>query len=181
MIGKIKGKVIEKSPPWLTIDISGLGFIVYMPASAFSKITTGQEIEVFTKYLIKEEEAFLYGFLTRDELAIFEELISVPGIGPKSGLTLLSNFTPEELARAIEEENIGLLSSVPKIGQKLASKIILELKGKMQFKKESTTFDQAVNALCSLGLNRAEAISRLKGLPNNLSVEEMVKLALRSQ
>ena len=77
------------------------------------------------------------------------------------------------------DENLDLLSSVPKIGKKLASKIVLELKGKLKFEEKSTIFNQAVNALCSLGLNRGEAIERLKGVAKNLTLEEMVKQALR--
>lgn len=181
MIGRLKGKVLEKSPPLLILDLAGIGFVVHLPQSSIDKIEPGQEVVLYTKCLFKEEEAFIYGFLSPQELATFEELLSVSGVGPKSGLNLLSNFSPEEIARAIEEENIGLLSSISKIGKKLASKIILELKGKLSFAQKSNIFNQAVNALCSLGLNRTEAINRLKGLPANLSLEEMVKQALKIQ
>lgn len=181
MIGRLRGKVLEKSPPQLILDLSGLGFAVHIPSSSFDKIELNQEITIYTKCLFKEEEAFIYGFLSQKELDTFEELISVPGVGPKSGLNLLSNFSPEEIVQAIEEENISLLSSIPKIGKKLASKIILELKGKLSFTEKATVFNQALNALCSLGLNRAEAINRLKRLPTTLSVEEMVKEALKVQ
>lgn len=179
MIGRLQGKVLEKYPPFLILDVSGVGFLVQMPLKAFEILEPGQTIILYTKCLVKDEEILFFGFLEKAELDTFETLISIPGLGPKSALTLLSNFTPEELTNAIEEENLELLSSVPRIGKKLASKIILEMKGRLDFVKEAGIFNQAVSALCALGLNRNEAIERLKGLPNDLPVEELVKLALK--
>jgi len=179
MIGRIRGKVIEKSPPYFIIDVSGIGFVVQGPLSIFDKLIVNEEINVYTKCLFKEEEAFIYGFLSRDQLDIFNTLTTVPGLGPKCALNLLSKFTPEEITQAIETESLETLSSVPKIGKKLASKIILELKGKITLASRPTQFDQAINALCSLGLTRMEAVQRLKDLPNNLSLEDLVKRALR--
>ena len=92
---------------------------------------------------------------------------------------MLSKFTPDDITHAIETEDLELLSSVPKIGKKLASKIILELKGKVTLVGKPSVFNQAITALCSLGLTRAEAVQRLKGMPNNLSLEELVKRAIR--
>jgi Holliday junction DNA helicase RuvA len=179
MIGRLKGTVIEKSPPFFTLDVSGVGFIVQCPLSIFDQVKENEEIVIYTKCLFKEEEAFVYGFLNQHQLNMFNTLTSVPGLGPKSALNMLSKFTPEEITQAIESEDLELLSSVPKIGKKLASKIILELKGKLSLMGKPSVFNQAITALCSLGLNRAEATQRLKGLPNNLSLEELVKRAIR--
>ncbi|OPX17526.1 Holliday junction branch migration protein RuvA [candidate division WOR-3 bacterium 4484_100] len=179
MIGRLRGKILEKSPPYFILDVSGIGFTIQSPLSLFNDIEPGQEVVFFTKCLIKEDQAFIYGFLDKTQLEMFETLLSVPGLGPKSGLNLLSNFSPDEIAQAIESENTELLSSVPKIGKKLASKIILELKGKLPFAEQTGVFAQAIQALCSLGLTRNEAIQRLKGLPKNLSLEQLVKQALR--
>ncbi len=180
MIGRLTGRIVEKSPPLLILDVSGIGFALQCPLSVFDRIGENNEITVFTKCLFKEEEAFVYGFLDKEELNMFNTLISVPGLGPKSALNLLSKFTPEELSHAVETEDIELLSSVPKIGKKLASKIILELKGKICLVGKPTVFNQAITALCSLGLTRTEAIQRLKGLPNDMPLEEIVKRALRT-
>ena len=180
MIGRLKGIILEKTPSFFILDISGVGFVIHAPLSAFNKIEINQEAIFYTKCLVREEESFIYGFLTPQELNTFEQLISVPGIGPKLGLNVLSRFSPNEIARAIEEENLDFLASVPKIGRKIASKIILELKGKLSFVEKTTVFNQAVNALCSLGLTRIEAINRIKCLPSNLSLEEMVKQALKT-
>jgi Holliday junction DNA helicase RuvA len=179
MIGRLKGTVIEKSPPFFILDVSGIGFVVQCPLSIFDQVKENEEIVIYTKCLFKEEEAFVYGFLSQDQLNMFNTLTSVPGLGPKSALNMLSKFTPEEITQAIDTEDLDLLSSVPKIGKKLASKIILELKGKVSLVGKPSVFNRAITALCSLGLTRAEAIQRLKGLPNNLSLEELVKRALR--
>ncbi len=181
MIGRLRGRIIEKNPPFLILDVTGIGFLIQLPLNAFKNLELNQDVVLYTKSLIKEDAMCLFGFLDKNELEIFEALISVPGFGAKSALTLLSNFTPEEITKAIEEENLELLSSVPRIGRKLASKIILEMKGKLSFVKEAGTFEQAINALCALGLNRNEALTRLKGLPNGLTVEELIKQALRGK
>ncbi|MBE0431886.1 Holliday junction branch migration protein RuvA [candidate division WOR-3 bacterium] len=180
MIGQLTGRVIDKSPPYFTLAVSGIGFIVQSPLSIFDRIAENEEITIYTKCLFKEEEAFIYGFLQHEQLEMFNTLISVPGLGPKSALNLLSRFKPAEITQAIDNESVEVLCAVPKIGKKLASKIILELKGKIILTGKPTAFDQAVNALCSLGLTRAEATIRLKDLPANLGLEELVKRALRS-
>jgi len=180
VIGRLRGNVIEKTPPFFILDVSGVGFVVQAPLSSFDTIKENQEIILYTKCLFKDEEAFIYGFLTKDELNIFTDLISVSGVGPKLALNLLSTFPPDQISQAIENENLELLSSVPKIGKKLASKIVLELKGKLSFAEKATVFNQAVHALCSLGLTRVEAIQRLRGLPTDISLEELIKRALRT-
>jgi Holliday junction DNA helicase RuvA len=179
MIGWLQGTVTDKTPPFLLLNVSGVGFIIQSPLSAFQHIHEGKEIALHTKLLIKDEEVFIYGFIQKDELKMFEDLISVSGVGPKSALNFLSRFSPQEIARAIDDENLDLLTTVPKIGKKLASKIVLELKGKLTFEEKSSAYNNAVHALCSLGLTRSEAISRLKGLPTDVAVEELVRLALR--
>uniref|UniRef100_A0A7C4THT6 Holliday junction branch migration complex subunit RuvA n=1 Tax=candidate division WOR-3 bacterium TaxID=2052148 RepID=A0A7C4THT6_UNCW3 len=181
MIGRIQGRVIGKSPPYFTIDVAGIGFIIQSPLNIFDQLELNKEVIVYTKCLIKEEEILIYGFLEEAALKMFEELTGIPGVGPKSALGLLSNFTPQEIARAIEEENVELLATVPRVGRKLASKIVLEMKGKLSFVKEKEIFNQAINALCALGLTRSEAINRLKGLPSDLPLEEIIKRALRSK
>lgn len=180
MIGRLKGRVIEKSPPFFTLDVSGIGFFIQGPFSIFDSVIENEEITIYTKCLFKEEEAFIYGFLSQEQLDMFNTLTSVPGLGPKSALNLLSKFSAEEIKQAIETDAVEMLCSVPKIGKKLASKIILELKGKIITTGKPSSFDQAVNALCSLGLTRSEAVQRLQGLPSNLTLEELIKRALRT-
>ena len=96
MIGRLKGTVIEKSPPFFILDVSGIGFVVQCPLSIFDKIKESEEIVIYTKCLFKEEEAFVYGFPNQDQLNMFNTLTSVPGLGPKSALNMLSKFTPDD-------------------------------------------------------------------------------------
>jgi len=179
MIGRLRGTVADKQPPFFILDVNGVGYQVQSSLSTFNRIADGQEITLYTKCVYKEDDAAVYGFLTQDELTTFVDLISVSGVGPKSGLSFLSTFTPEEIAQAIDGENLEVLSSVPRIGTKLASKIVLELKGRLNFDEKPRVVEQALNALCSLGLTRNEAIQRLKGLPQDLPLEEIIKQALR--
>lgn len=179
MIGRLRGTVTDRTPPFFILEVSGVGFIIQSPLSAFQHMHEGKEIVLYTKLLIKDEDVFIYGFIHRDELKMFEDLISVSGVGPKSALNFLSRFSPQEIARAIDDENLDLLSTVPKIGKKVASKIVLELKGKLTFEEKSAAYNKAIHALCSLGLTRSEALSRLEGLPADIEVEELVRRALR--
>jgi Holliday junction DNA helicase RuvA len=116
MIGRLQGKIVEKTPPFLILDVSGVGFAVHTPLSTFEKVQVNEDITLYTRCVFKEDEAFIYGFLSQSELKMFEDLTSVSGVGPKSGLNFLSRFLPEEISQAIDDENLDLLSSVPKIG-----------------------------------------------------------------
>lgn len=179
MIGRLRGTVAEKNPPFFILDVAGVGYLIQSPLSTFNRIAEGQEATLYTKCVYKEDDASIYGFLTPEELKTFADLISVSGVGPKSGLSFLSTFSPDEISQAVDSENLDVLSSVPRIGKKLASKIVLELKGKLKFDEKPQVYEQAINALCSLGLTHAEAVQRLKGLPQELPLEEIVKQALR--
>lgn len=179
MIYSLTGIIREKVPPRLIVEVGGVGFLVFMPLSLFDKIGgPGDKLSILTRLIVKEDAMELYGFLTSAELCLFEDLITVPGIGPKSGLSLLSRFSVAELVEAIENQNDELLSTVSGIGKKTAAKIILELKGKIKFEKDKPSFNQAVEALISLGLTRGEAIERLKGVDPRLAAGEMIKKVL---
>lgn len=179
MISTLTGTIREKAPPRLVVEIGGIGFEVFMPVSLFSRLgTPGDRVSILTKLVVKEDALELYGFLHPVELGLFEDLTSVPGIGPKSALNVLSRFSAPELVAAIEAQNDELLSTVPGIGKKTAAKIILELKGKIKFEKDKPGFVQAVDALVALGLSRNEAVEKLKGCDPKLTPDEMVRKAL---
>ena len=179
MITSLTGIIKEKNPPRLVIEVGGIGLTVFMPLSTFDKLgRLGDKASVLTKLIVKEDALELYGFLQVDELNLFEDLIGVPGIGPKTGLNLLSKFTVRELIDAVESQNDELLATVTGVGKKTAAKIILELKGKIKFETDKPNLSQAVEALVSLGLSRSEAIERLKGIDHKLGPQEMVKKVL---
>ncbi|OGC43159.1 Holliday junction DNA helicase RuvA [candidate division WOR-3 bacterium RBG_13_43_14] len=179
MIGRLRGTISDIQPPFLILDISGIGFSIEAPISLFGKIKNNQELTLYTKTRIKEDELLLYGFSTIEDLKLFNNLTSVTGVGPKSALNILGRFSAREIEQAIDAEDVELLASVPKVGKKIASKIVLDLKGKLTFAESSGNLQQAVNALCSLGLSRNEAQEKLKGLSNKLPVEELIKEALK--
>ncbi len=180
MIHFLSGTISEKDPPRLVIDVGGVGFVVYMPLSLFPRLgDVGSKSKIITRLIVKEESLELYGFMTGEELALFDDLTTVPGIGPKTALNLMSRFSVNELLTAIENQNDDLLATVPGIGKKTAAKIILELKGKIKFEKDRPGFTQAIDALVSLGLTRNEAIDKLRNIDPNLSPEEMVRKALQ--
>ena len=179
MIGRLRGIIIDIQPPFIILDVNGVGFNLEVPISLFEKIKNNQEIILYTKTRIKEDELLLYGFITAEDLKLFNDLISVTGVGPKSALNILGRFSAQKIKQAIDAEDVEMLSSVPKVGKKIASKIVLDLKGKLTFAEPSSNLQQAINALCSLGLSRNEAQEKLKGLNSKSPVEELIKEALK--
>ncbi len=179
MIGRLHGVILDIQAPFFILEVNGIGFNIEAPISLFEKLKIKQEISLFIKTRIKDDEILLYGFLTSEDLKLFIDLTSVTGVGPKSALNILGRFSAHEIKRAIEAEDVELISSVPKVGKKIASKIILELKGKLTFTESSSNIQQAMNALCSLGLTRNEAQEKVRGLNSNSPVEELIKEALK--
>lgn len=179
MIGRLHGIILDMQPPFIILDVNGIGFNVEAPMSLFEKLRKNQEITLFTKTRIKEDELLIYGFSATEDLKLFNNLTSVSGVGPKSALNILGRFSTQEIKQAIDAEDVDLLASVPKVGKKIASKIVLDLKGKLSFPESSGNIQEAINALCSLGLSRGEAQEKLRGLNSNLPVEALIKEALK--
>ncbi len=190
MIATLNGKVEQLGSDWAIINVNGIGFQVYMPSSTLSALgTIGAEVKLFTHLYLREDNATLYGFSSPDELRLFQNLISVSGLGPKSALALLSAMEVDKLTTAIATGSIDILCQVPGIGKKVAERLILELKGKIgvewlkapaaQLAKENA---EVLAALTSLGYSVAEATRVIATLPPesaDLSLEEKVKLALQ--
>jgi len=188
MISSLHGKVESLSSDWAVINVGGIGFQVYMPTSTLSTLgATGEEVQLFTHLHLREDNATLYGFGSADELSLFQTLIGVSGLGPRLALAMLSAMSVEQLAVAIATGSTDLLTAIPGIGKKVASRIILELKEKIgagwittpatQLVQENT---DVVAALTSLGYSVAEATKAVATLPpsTEMSLEEKVKLAL---
>jgi len=189
MISSLHGKVESLSSDWAVINVGGIGFQVYMPTSTLSTLgATGEEVQLFTHLHLREDNATLYGFGSADELSLFQTLIGVSGLGPRLALAMLSAMSVEQLAVAIATGSADLLTAIPGIGKKVASRIILELKEKIgagwittpatQLVQENT---DVVAALTSLGYSVAEATKAVATLPpsTEMSLEEKVKLALQ--
>lgn len=193
MIAFLKGKVEFKTNNYIVIDVNGIGFKVFMTESSIQSIEKNQDIKVFTYMRVMEDDMSLYGFLNNEELAMFELLISVGGIGAKSAIAILSNIEPSAFALAIISDDVAKLKKLPGIGPKTAQRIILELKDKIKSEqalegntdiKEKIVIDNntqdAIDALQVLGYNRKSIEKALEGLnTKDMSVEEIIKQGLK--
>jgi Holliday junction DNA helicase RuvA len=187
MIAGLQGKLQTIGDSWAIVNVGGISFQVYMPTSTLSTLgAAGEEVELHTHLYLREDNATLYGFATAEELGLFQTLITVSGVGPKLALAMLSAMSAEKLAMAIASGSADLLSEIPGIGKKMASRLILELKGKLAagwlapsagLAEENT---DVLAALTSLGYSVREATRAIATLPQDkkLTLEEKVRLAL---
>ena len=181
MIGSLRGKVLEVHATSALIEVAGIGYTIKASSSALSSLKAGEEHFLYTHDHIREDAHDLFGFLSREDLSLFERLLSVSGVGPKVALTVLSAGTGDSIRRAIMQADLGLLTSVPGVGKKTAQKIILDLKGQLVDGSELPIGDaEAAEALISLGYTAAQAKDALKGIPMEIKdVSERVREALK--
>ncbi|NLK98747.1 Holliday junction branch migration protein RuvA [Defluviitalea saccharophila] len=194
MISFVKGILEYMTEEWIIVDVNGIGYKIGIPSSAVSKLPSiGKEVKIFTHLQVKEDEMALYGFLSQDELNMFERLISVSGIGPKGALGILSTLSPADLCMAVITEDIKTLSSAPGIGKKTAQRMILELKDKINTLEaigmggepvlelqQNGTAEEAIVALAALGYSRVEAAKAVNDVfKEDMSVEDIIKAALK--
>lgn len=189
MISRLQGKLEAITADSVIVNVNGVGFQVFVPTSTISTIgNVGKEVKLFTHLHVREDILALYGFGSADELRIFEIITSVSGIGPKAALSMLSAMDAEQLIMAIATGNADLLTTVPGIGKKIASRIVLELKDKIGAGWTSTAVAEVaqentdvLGALISLGYSAAEASRAVASLPKtkDLSMEDKIKLALQ--
>ncbi|MDK2122523.1 Holliday junction branch migration protein RuvA [Parachitinimonas caeni] len=192
MISRLTGKLLEKQPPQIVLEVGGIGYEIDVPMSTFFILPNlGESVTLFTHLVIREDAHLLYGFASRSERDTFRELIKVSGIGPKIGLAVLSGMTVDELGMAIAEGNVAKLSRTPGIGKKTAERLVLELRGKLTTngaagipsaaspQTPADSRDEIVHALLALGYNDKEAQAAVKPLPTDTTVTEGLRLALR--
>ncbi|MEN7548721.1 Holliday junction branch migration protein RuvA [Rapidithrix thailandica] len=197
MYNYISGKLVEKEPTFAVIDVNGIGYELKIPLSTYSQLGKQEYCKLYTYIHIKEDAHTLFGFINKDEKALFLLLISVSGVGPSIGLTLLSSLSTDEIRSAILRGDAKLLQSVKGLGAKTAQRVILELKDKLKksghediiqgeaFASDTHNREEALNALLALGINKGMAEKGLntviKTHGDQLSVEELVKFALRNR
>ena len=191
MISRLTGKLIEKTPPQIVIDVNGVGYEADVSMQTFYNLPPlGETVQVFTQLVIREDAHLLFGFATAEERKTFRQLIKVSGIGAKTALGILSAMTADELAQAVAEEDVKRLSSAPGIGKKTAERMVLELRGKLithtvtdgLFAAAPTTdeTEDIVSTLLALGYSEREAKAAVKGVPKGTDVGEGVRLALKN-
>lgn len=191
MIALLHGELHNRGSDWVIVQVGGIGFRVRVPASIIEELgDIGEMVRLYTHLLVRDDAMALYGFATPEQLELFELLLGVTGIGPRSALVLLSSTSPETLRLAIAQEDVEVLMRVPGIGRKTASRLILELKGQIDLGRldlaagASLPPEQAelVEVLTSLGYTTAEARAAVAALPpeaREQSLEERIRLALR--
>jgi len=189
MISSLQGNIDAISTDSMIVTVNGVGFKVSVPTSVLSELgMVGREIKLYTHLHVREDDLSLYGFGSIDELKLFETLISVSGLGPKTALAMLSAMSADQVAMAIASGSVEILTTIPGIGKKTADRLILELKDKVGGVMISTPAGRAaqenadvVTALVSLGYSVVETTRAVNSLPagKNLSLGDKVKLALQ--
>jgi Holliday junction DNA helicase RuvA len=165
MIGSLKGTLISKSASDVLLDVSGVGYQVNVPINTLSELPSpGNNAFLYIYTHVREDAIQLFGFLTQEEKRIFTTLLSISGIGPRVALNILSGISHDDFLKAVEAEDITLLTRVPGLGKKTAHRIVLELKGKLPRLEEPTDriFDDALSALVNLGYRKTEALEALE-------------------
>jgi holliday junction DNA helicase RuvA len=184
MIGHLEGKVLETNHEKVIVDISGVGYIVFATPDTLSKVSKSKKVSLWTHLAVRENALDLYGFLEKEELKLFEMLLSVSGIGPKSALGILSIASVETLKSAVSEDNSSYLTKVSGIGSKTAQKIVLELKDKIGVSGEGMALkgeEDTLEALVAMGYTLSEARDALKEVPREIEgSNERLREALKS-
>jgi len=191
MIAAVEGTLELRNTDSVIIRVGGISFQVYLPASSIDELgPVGKQVQLHTLLHWKEDRVVLYGFLTQEGREFFKMLTSVSGIGPKLAMAMLSSLNPEGLASAIMSSDIDLLTQVPGVGKKTASRVVLELKSKLEkgwgglavSYHPTGDSDKIITALTSLGYSAADATRAIAALSASadLSLEDKIKLALRN-
>jgi holliday junction DNA helicase RuvA len=187
MIGRITGRLAEKSPPLVLVDVQGVGYEIDVPMSTFYNLPAlGETVSLLTHFVVREDAQLLYGFLTAPERSTFRELVKISGVGPRTALSILSGLSVGELSQAVTLQDVARLVKVPGIGKKTAERLLLELKGKLgdaiaaPASVASGAQVDILQALLALGYSDREAAAALKALPADVGVGEGIKLALKA-
>jgi len=198
MFYSLTGKIIYKDEQTIAISCGGVGFKCFTTRNSLAKLSLQSgEVTVFTHLNVREDALDLFGFATNDELDAFKLLISVSGVGPKAALAILSELSPDAFAVAVASGDAKAITAANGVGPKLAQRVIMELKDKIAnvgfISEESSSVSNAVNtansmsntaeaiaALTALGYSQTEASVAVSKLSPNLSVEELIKGALKN-
>lgn len=187
LISSVNGMLEGTGADWIDVAIGGITLRISTPSPCIEAIgQVGSSVRLFTSLQVREDSLSLYGFDTPEARQTFETLIGISGIGPRVALSILSTFRPDALAAAVESGDVKSFTVVPGVGRKTASRILLELKGKLELdwsdSRVPTLDSNAIDALTALGYSHLEAREALSGLSENgsdLTTEDQVRLALQ--
>ena len=195
MIGRLKGILVHKQPPWLVVDVNGVGYELEAPMSTFYDLPdVGREVALFTHYAQKEDSVSLYGFLREGERRLFRDVQKVSGIGAKIALAVLSGASVDEFARLVQSSDVTALTRIPGIGKKTAERMVVELRDRAaDFSGGGAALaagdardaqSEAITALQALGYKPAEAermarAARVEGDTAETIIRKALQSALR--
>ncbi|AKH36775.1 MULTISPECIES: Holliday junction branch migration protein RuvA [Nitrosomonas] len=188
MIGKITGALLEKRPPLVVVDVQGIGYEIDVPMSTFYHLPAiGEAVTLYTQLIVREDAHLLFGFGTEAERSVFRQLMKISGVGARTALALLSGLSVADIHHVVSTQDSVRLTRIPGIGKKTAERLLLELRDKLDF--DTNHFDAVtvsarsdsdiLNALRSLGYNDREVDWAVKQLPNNITVSDGIKQALK--
>jgi holliday junction DNA helicase RuvA len=200
MFAFIKGELINSSPLSAIVEAGGIGYLIYIPASIFGKLPqTGSQVLLHTSYVVREQSQTLYGFLFTQDRDLFEILMGVSGIGPKTALSIIGHLSMQDLQRAINSHDIVTISKVPGIGKKTSERLIIELRDKlthllppnpsdmsiqMPLDPKAQTISDAMSALINLGYNQITAQKAIKktltDLPEEADLATLITNSLKN-
>ena len=196
MIAYLHGKIDLIEPTHIFIDVHGVGYEVLISLHTYSAIKESKEVKVLIHFHVREDAQVLYGFHTPEERDLFRMLISISGVGPNTGLMMLSSLSPSEIKKAILNGDAAKIQSVKGIGSKTAQRVIIELRDKLSkegLAVENNTFGEenyntitkeALSALTTLGIGKAVAEKNIRSVlkthGDHITLEELIKLALKN-
>jgi len=204
MIGRIRGTLAEKQPPEILVDVAGVGYEIHMPMTSFYQLpAVGDEVVVYTHFVVREDAQLLFGFADKMERGLFRELIKANGVGPKLGLAILSGMSATQFLASVQNEDVSALVSLPGIGKKTAERLVVELKDRLaKFGKAQSIAvpppssdllsgntivevndarEEAQSALIALGYKPAQASKLVDSVYNEgMESEALIREALKA-
>jgi Holliday junction DNA helicase RuvA len=185
MITSVTGTLSVIGLDWIEVTVGGVGLRVNVPPSLIDQVgQSGERVKLFTSLQVKEDSLTLYGFPNSEGRQTFEALLGVNGVGPRLALSILSRLTPDNLALAVATEDAAGFKGVPGVGARIAQRIVMELKGKLEIEMTAASMvrpdNELIEALTALGYSMAEVMDSVASLPRDepLSTEEKVRQAL---
>jgi Holliday junction DNA helicase RuvA len=190
MIGFLRGNLVVKRPPWLTLDVGGVGYELEAPMSTFYRLPdTGQALSLVTHLVVREDAHLLFGFFTEGERTLFRSLLKISNVGPRIALGILSGMSVEGFYQCVRDKDLASLTKVPGVGRKTAERLLIEMADRLpeslgteaaSLPARSSAEGEAQGALIALGYKPGEVVRMLKDLDGGrLSTEEMIREALK--
>jgi Holliday junction DNA helicase RuvA len=187
MIGRLCGVLLEKNPPQILLDVQGVGYELDVPMSTFYNLPALHEkVVLHTQLIVREDAHLLYGFLTLEERIAFRQLLKISGVGAKMALSVLSGLSLQDLANAVANKEVGMLTRIPGVGKKTAERLLLELEGKFiaagtvaSGTPVSASNHDIIAALQALGYNEKDANWAAKQLTKDIGVSDGIRQALK--